>query len=98
MKQPLAQVEAKMNKLLLSITIFLTGCSTTVPVVMKFPDAPPILKEKCGELIKLNDDAKLSDVATVVVQNYTLHHECSTKVDGWIEWHKKQKELFESLK
>jgi len=87
-----------MNKLLLSIAIFLTGCSTTVPVVMKFPDAPQILTEKCEELIKLNDDAKLSDVATVVVQNYTLHHECSTKVDGWIEWHNKQKELFESLK
>ena len=91
-------MEVKVNKLLLSIAIFLTGCSTTVPVVMKFPDAPPILMEKCQELIKLKEDAKLSDVATVVVQNYTLHHECSIKVDAWMEWHKEQKKNFESLK
>ena len=87
-----------MNKLLLSIAIFLAGCSTTVPVVMKFPDAPVILQEQCEDLIKLKDDAKLSDVATVVVQNYTLHHECAVKVEGWMEWHKEQKKLFESLK
>ena len=87
-----------MSKYILLLTLFLTGCSTTVPVVMKFPEAPPILMEKCEGLIKLNDDAKLSDVATVVVQNYTLHHECSAKVEGWMDWYKKQKELFESLK
>jgi len=87
-----------MSKYILVALLFLTGCSTTVPVVMKFPEAPPILMEKCEDLIKLNEEAKLSDVATVVVQNYTLHHECSARVEGWMEWYTKQKELFESLK
>ena len=86
-----------MNKLLLSL-LFLTGCSTTVPVVMKFPNAPVILTEPCADLIKLNDEANLSDVAKTVTGNYNLYHECSLKVDGWIEWHKSQKEIFESVK
>ena len=39
-----------------------SGCSTTVPVVAKFPAVPVTLLEKCPTLQKVTDDAKLSDI------------------------------------
>lgn len=78
--------------------MLLTGCSTTVPVVAKFPEAPERLLQKCPQLEKLNDGSKLSDVAKTVTANYSSYHECSVKNDGWIEWYQKQKQIFEGVK
>ena len=47
---------------------------------------------------KLNDNAALSDIARSVTENYTSYYECAVKLDAWIEWHSKQKILFESVK
>lgn len=88
----------------LAIIIFCTliimsslGCSTTVPVTAKFPDAPKYT-ETCPELVKLKDDAKLSDVAKTVTINYSTYYECAVKNDAWIEWYQIQKNIFESVK
>jgi hypothetical protein len=81
----------------LLLTLLLTGCSTTVPVTAKFPDAPASMGE-CGQLIKLNNESKLSDVAETVTSNYNTYYECSIKNSAWIEWYKKQKTIFESVK
>jgi hypothetical protein len=78
--------------------LLLSGCSTTVPIVVKFPVAPPELMEKCTELKTLSDEAKLSDVAKSVVNNYTLYYQCAVKVDAWIEWHESQTKIFEEVK
>jgi hypothetical protein len=78
--------------------LLLSGCSTTVPVVAKFPKVPPELTEKCQELQTITDDAKLSDVTKTVVINYTQYNLCSVKVDAWNEWYKTQQKLFESIK
>ena len=78
--------------------LLLSGCSTTVPVIAKFPKAPPELVEKCPELVPLVVDAKLSDVAKSIVNNYTLYYQCSVKIDAWNEWYESQKKLFEELK
>lgn len=87
-----------MKYLLLSL-LFLTGCSTTVPVVMKFPDAPAELTTKCPDLEQTPAETKqLSKTLEVVVKNYSRYHECSTKVEAWIEWHKTQKQIYESVK
>ena len=76
----------------------LTGC-TTVPVTMKFPEAPSELTAPCAELDQTPADTKeLSKTIEVVVKNYSKYHECSTKVDAWIEWHKTQKQIYESVK
>ena len=83
--------------LILVVVIILSGCSTTVPVVMKFPE-PPKYTEKCPPLSKLNDGAKLSDVATTVNDNYTLYYKCALKNDDWNEWYQDQKRIFESVK
>lgn len=89
-----------MKKLVLSIYILLlSACSTTVPVVAKFPEGPGrTAMEGCPNLQKLSDDAKLSDVAKTVTLNYTTYYECAVKVDGWIEWYHGQKIIFESIK
>lgn len=77
----------------------LTGCSTTVPVVMKFPDIPPSLNEKCSDLKKIEGETvTIVDLHKTVVENYTLYHECSAKVEGWLEWHRTQKKIYESVK
>lgn len=78
--------------------LLLSGCSTTVPVVAKFPKVPPELTEKCQELKIISDDAKLSDVTKTVVINYTQYNLCSIKVDAWNEWYETQKRLFEEIK
>jgi hypothetical protein len=76
----------------------LTGCSTTVPVVAKFPEVPKHLLVKCPQLNKVNDDAKLSDIAKTITANYTEYYTCAVKNDAWIEWYQVQKNIFEGLK
>lgn len=56
--------------------LIIIGCSTTVPVTAKFPQAPERLMQKCPPLEKLEKEAKLSDVAKTVTNNYTKYHEC----------------------
>lgn len=78
--------------------MMISGCSTTVPVTAKFPEPPKFSKEACPQLEKLNNDAKLSDVATTVTNNYSKYYECAVKNDAWIEWYQIQKNIFESVK
>jgi predicted patatin/cPLA2 family phospholipase len=88
-----------MNKLILILTsVFLFGCSTTVPVTVKFPAAPDELKQPCLVLTQMNEDVKLSDVAKSVSNNYMEYHKCANKVQLWNEWYTEQKKNFESLK
>jgi hypothetical protein len=87
-----------MNKIIILISVLMfTGCSTTVPVVAKFPE-PPKYTESCPQLEKLKEDTKLSDVATTVTINYSTYYECAVKNDAWIEWYQVQKRIFESVK
>jgi hypothetical protein len=80
----------------LLLTILLTGCSTTVPVVAKFPEAPPSLKVACPELKKIEGDAvSIVDLHKTVVENYGLYYQCSLRNDGWISWYGGQKKIFE---
>ena len=85
-------------KYLIVLLLCLTGCSTTVPVTAKFPEAPNTIKQECPALSKLKDNAKLSEVATTVTLNYSTYYECAVKVDCWIEWYEVQKQIFESVK
>jgi hypothetical protein len=80
------------------VILLLSGCSTIFPVRAKFPEAPQVLLDKCSELIKLDDNAKLSDLAKTVVKNYTNYHVCSAKNDGWVEWYETQKKIYEEVK
>ena len=81
------------------VTVLLMGCSTPVPVTPRFPEAPAALKEKCENLRKIEGDkVAITEMLKVVVHNYALYYECSTKVEGWQEWYDTQKKIFESVK
>lgn len=84
-------------KYLLLAVLLLSGCSTVVPVTVKFPEAPKNTAA-CPQLQKLNDGAKLSDVSTTINNNYSTYYECAVKVDTWNEWYEVQKKIFESVK
>ena len=87
-----------MKYLLISL-LLITGCSTTVPVTQKFPNATPELMKKCEDLKKIEGDkVSITDMLRVVVHNYSLYYECSTKVEGWQEWYTQQKKIHESMK
>jgi len=86
-----------MKKLL--ILLLLAGCSTTVPVARKFPEVPDVLMVPCPPLTQIKEGTtKLSEVITVVTDNYFEYHKCSDKNDLWMEWYKAQKEIFDSVK
>ena len=84
--------------LILLVMFFISGCSTTVPVTAKFPEVPAKLLEKCPNLQKVQDEAKLSDVAKTVTVNYSTYYDCAVKHDGLVEWYQIQKKIFESVK
>lgn len=83
----------------LILVAFLLGCSTTAPVVQKFPDVPKALVEKCESLKKVEGDrVAITEMLKVVVQNYGMYYECAAKVDGWNDWYLEQKRIYESVK
>jgi hypothetical protein len=88
-------------KHLLSLCVFLavTGCATSVPVTMNFPQVPEELKVACPELKETDPTTtKLSEVISVVVDNYGQYQECRIKVDAWVQWYNSQKKIFETIK
>jgi hypothetical protein len=87
-----------MKYLILLVSLVLVGCSTPVPITPKFPEAPGILLEPCPTLKALEQNAKLSDVAKTVTENYHLYHDCSLKSSMWQEWYRTQRKLFEGIK
>jgi len=86
-----------MKYLLLSL-LLLTGCSTTVPVTARFPEAPGLQSQTaCPNLKKLEEKTQLSEVAKTITVNYTEYYTCAVKLDAWIEWYAKQKIIFEGI-
>ena len=87
-----------MKNSLLILTILLTGCATTVPVTVKFPEAPKELLQTCPDLKSLDPEVKkLSDVLNTVVDNYSQYYDCKSNIDDWIEWYNTQKKIFDKV-
>lgn len=89
----------KLIKLLVMVSILLiAGCSTTVPVAARFPDAPILLLEKCPQLKTIEGESvSIIDFTKTVTLNYTTYYECAVKSDAWIEWYQIQKKIFEGI-
>ncbi len=88
-----------MNRLLILLSVvMLSGCLAT-PVKRNFPEVPQDLMVACPDLKTIEPNTtKLSEVITVVTENYGQYQECKIKVDTWVEWYKSQKEIFDSVK
>jgi hypothetical protein len=81
---------------LLTFILFLTGCSTVLPVTQKFPEAPEILMEKCPQLETIEkSEIVLSEFLKVVTRNYGKYHNCSNQIESWQKWYKEQQQIFE---
>ena len=82
--------------LVIMLILAVSGCSTAVPVTARFPEPPGKgATTACPALQKLNDGARLSDVANTVTVNYSTYYECAVKTDAWQEWYRIQKIIFE---
>jgi hypothetical protein len=80
----------------LTFILFLTGCSTVLPVTQKFPDVPEILMEKCPQLETIEkSEIVLSEFLKVVTRNYSKYHNCSNQIESWQKWYKEQQQIFE---
>lgn len=77
--------------------LLLSGCSL-FPTKREFPPVPNDLKERCPNLKATPPTTKLSEVISVVKENYSEYHECAEKVDSWNEWYDKQKKIYDSVK
>jgi hypothetical protein len=82
--------------ILLTSCIILTGCVT--PVNREFPAIPPSLEKSCDTLQKTPMTTKLSEVLSVITDNYSKYQECQIKVETWQQWYKQQKKIFDSVK
>jgi len=82
--------------LVIILILAVSGCSTAVPVTARFPEPPGKgAMTGCPALQKLNDGARLSDVANTVTVNYSTYYECAVKTDAWQEWYRIQKHISE---
>jgi|TARA_R110000868_G_scaffold80285_2_gene228228 hypothetical protein len=86
-------------KRLILISLLLTGCATSVPVRMSFPQAPESLTKPAEELQALDPNKKkLSDLLENANNNYGEYHKLKQQNDAWIEWYNTQRKLFEDVK
>lgn len=82
--------------------LMLSGCAMFtkfLPAKPKFPEPVKELTEPCPDLQKIEgDQVAITELLKTVVNNYTLYYQCSLKNDGWNEWYKKQKEIYDKIK
>jgi uncharacterized lipoprotein len=87
-----------MKKLLLLSVIFLSACSTVVPVKQQFPALPEELSQTCKPLETIEGTTTtLSNLMEVVAKNYSTRHECAAQLEAVLEWYNKQKKIFEEV-
>lgn len=87
-----------MKYILMLTPLLLTGCllKDPVPVKQVWPDVPKELLEACPDLKQVNPNTtKLSEIISVVSDNYAQYYDCKAKVDDWITWYQGQKKIYE---
>jgi hypothetical protein len=80
--------------------VLLAGCSSfkapPTNVAPPWPDVPASMMEACPDLKTVDPTTdKLSDVITVVTDNYTQYYLCAGKMDDWNNWYNTQKKIYE---
>lgn len=87
-----------MKLVVLLAPLLLTGCLLKQPVPVKqiWPDVPKELLEACPDLKQIDPETKkLSEIITVVSDNYATYYDCKAKVDDWIIWYNGQKKIYD---
>lgn len=89
--------------LIACLSIVMASCGLLQPKIVQvrtpFPEAVKELTEPCPDLKKIEGDhIAVTELLKAVVENYTLYYQCSVKNDGWNDWYKRQKELYDKVK
>lgn len=93
-----------MKKVILLMLLFgISGCSMLPKLTAAKPKFPDPYTEtatnkmpQCADLKQVAPGTtSMSEVFKLIVENYTLYYQCSTKVDGWAEWYTKMKKEYE---
>jgi len=93
-----------MKKLIFVLLVSsLAGCgmfNRFIPVQQKWPEQKDqTLLQSCPDLKKIEgDQVAITDLLKSIVDNYTLYYQCSLKNEGWNEWYRTQKNLWEKKK
>ena len=84
---------------LLPLIFMLSACSTAVPIVAKFPDAPAELMAPAPELTPLlPDTTELSVMIDNANENYGSYRELRVRYEMWQEWYREQRKNWETIK
>jgi hypothetical protein len=88
------------NILAIFLVMLVTGCSTTAPVTVKFPEVPEVLTQPADKLTPLDTSKKieLSDIIENANENAGKYYALREKYNAWIEWYNSQKKIFDSVK
>lgn len=78
------------------LTTLLAGCFTTVPVTVKFPDAPVNLMEPADSLSLIEKEKiELSDILDNTAINAGKYYSLREKYNSWQKWYHEQRKIFE---
>lgn len=84
-----------MKYLILAFALFVSACTTVVPVKQEFPVAPQVLLERCPDLMQVDDGKNsLREMLKVVIQNYATYYQCAERTHGWQDWYTEQRRIF----
>lgn len=95
-----------MKRLAILFTVLIiSGCGLMQPKLVSVkPQWPePYVDDKtkqmaqCEELMKI-ENRDMQSVFNVLVNNYKLYYQCSTHVEGWNEWYRRQKDIYDKVK
>ena len=85
-------------KYFILLPLFLTACSTTVPVHRNFPEADPMMLEPAPKLETIPEDTtELDKLIGNAADNYGKYRELVIRYEMWQKWYEKQKKNFESV-
>jgi PBP1b-binding outer membrane lipoprotein LpoB len=80
-----------MNRIII-LALLLAGCSTSVPMVQRFP-APPTDMAEPAPLDTLQAGATMTNLLQTMNTNYARYHEQAAIVRAWNRWYKGQSEI-----
>ena len=77
---------SRLPTIALALSLLGSSACSTPPPVTSCPRPPAALMAPLPDLLLVPDGAQLSDVAAVVAENYTRHHETRAQCEALQGW------------